>query len=160
MAEQKYLYHYTSRYHLEKIMESGYLKLTPSDLIKPVDLKIIRYEDGHYGAVSEISDHVKPVVWMTDSLDMAGHGLECPNNPDFKKKVKITIPMNSAYKWWVTWAEKNRMNKKWFKYYTRGKRYGSWYISEEPIMLDDIYMIEDIETGAIILDNRERLSVE
>ena len=37
---------------------------------------------------------------------------------------------------------------------------GSWYISEEPIMLDDIYMIEDIETGAIILDNRERLSVK
>ena len=64
MAEQKYLYHYTSRYHLKKIMESGYLKLTPSDLIKPVDLKIIRYEDGHCSAVSEISDHVKPVVWM------------------------------------------------------------------------------------------------
>ena len=160
MAEQKYLYHYTSRHHLEKIMEDGYLKLTPSNLIKPVDLKIVRYDDGTRGTVSAVSDYVKPVVWMTDSLDASGHGLGDEQHPKFKKSIRITIPMKKSYKWWLTWAEKNRMKKSWFKVFTSGKRYGSWYISEEPIMLDDIYMIEDIETGAIILDNRERLSVK
>lgn len=43
------LYHYTSRYQAEQIIEVGYLKLTPSNLIKPVDLKIIKLADGNYG---------------------------------------------------------------------------------------------------------------
>ncbi len=42
----KVLYHYTSRIQVELIMKKGYLKLTPSNLIKPTDLKFIRNEDG------------------------------------------------------------------------------------------------------------------
>ena len=44
----KNLYHYTSRYQAEQIIQSGYLKLTPSNLIKPVDLRLVRYEDGKF----------------------------------------------------------------------------------------------------------------
>lgn len=149
------LYHYTSRYQVEQIIESGYLKLTPSNLIKPVDLRRVKYEDGNYGMVSEISDHIKPVVWMTDSLDMSGHNLECPNNPNLKKGVRITVPMKESYKWWVTWAERNRMNKSWFKAFTHGTRYGTWYVSEEPITLADVLLIEDLVTGEILFDNRQ-----
>ena len=146
------LYHYTSRYQAEQIMESGYLKLTPSNLIKPVDLKKVRREDGIYDFVSEISDGVKPVVWLTDSLDASGHGLENLKNPDIKKRIRITVSMKESYKWWVTWAERNRMNKKWFKDFTSGKRYGTWYVSEEPIMLDDVLLIEDMVTGDVLWD--------
>lgn len=146
------LYHYTSRYQAEQIIESGYLKLTPSNLIKPVDLKKVRREDGIYDFVSEISDGVKPVVWLTDSLDASGHGLENLKNPDVKKRIRITVSMKESYKWWVTWAERNRMNKKWFKDFTRGKRYGTWYVSEEPIMLDDVLLIEDMVTGDVLWD--------
>lgn len=151
----KYLYHYTSKHNLEKILNTGYLKLTPSNLIKPTDMKIVKREDGSYDVVSEISDHVKPVVWLTDSLDMSGHGLECGNAPDVKKAIRITIPMKDNYKWWLTWAERNRMNKRWMKVFTNGKRYGTWYIAEEPIELKDIYMIEDVKTGEVLYKNEE-----
>lgn len=147
------LYHYTSRYQAEQIVDAGYLKLTPSNLIKPVDLRIVKQEDGKYGAISTISDPVKPVVWLTDSLDMSGHNLECPHDPNFKKRIRITIPMKDSYKWWVTWAEQNRMNKKWFKAFTRGKRYGTWYVSEEAILLENVLLIEDLVTGEILYDN-------
>lgn len=153
--ESKNLYHYTSRYQVEQIIEAGYLKLTPSNLIKPVDLKIVRNADGNYDAVSAISDPVKPVVWLTDSLDTSGHGLENSTAPDFKKRIRITIPMKDSYKWWVTWAERNRMNKSWFKAFTRGKRYGTWYVSEEPITLDDVLLIEDLLTGEVLFENHQ-----
>ena len=149
------LYHYTSRYQAEQIIESGYLKLTPSNLIKPVDLKKVRREDGIYDFVSEISDGVKPVVWLTDSLDASGHGLEILKNPDIKKRIRITVSMKESYKWWVTWAERNRMNKKWFKDFTYGKRYGTWYVSEEAILLDDVLLIEDLVTGDVLWDKRQ-----
>ncbi len=58
-------------------------------------------------------------------------------------------------KWWVAWAERNRMNKKWFKSITNGMRYGSWYVSEEIIKLEDVLLIEDLKTGEILLDNRQ-----
>lgn len=151
----KKLYHYTSRYQAEQIIKSGYLKLTPSNLIKPVDMKIVRNADGTRDVVSAISDPVKPVVWMTDSLDSSGHGLEYGNPTGFKQRVRITIPMQDSYKWWVTWAERNRMNKKWFRDFTRNHRYGTWYISEEPITLADVLLIEDLETGEVLYDNRQ-----
>lgn len=149
------LYHYTSRYQVEQIIESGYLKLTPSNLIKPVDLKIMKLTDGNYDAVSAISDPIKPVVWLTSSLDTSGHGIESPHDPNFKKRIRITIPTKDSYKWWITWAEENRMNKSWFKAFTRGKRYGTWYVSEEAIMLDDVLLIEDLVTGEVLYDNRQ-----
>ena len=97
-TDKKFLYHYTSRMQAEQIIKSGYLKLTPSNLIKPIDARIVKHEDGTFGVVSEISDPVKPVVWLTDSEDASRMGLECPNNPDFKKQVKIVVPMKDAYK--------------------------------------------------------------
>lgn len=146
----KVLYHYTSRIQAELIMKKGYLKLTPSNLIKPTDPKLIRDEDGVLSWVSEISDAVKPVVWLTDSKDPSVHGLD-----KLKEDVRITVPMKDSYKWWVTWAERNRMNKKWFRDLTKGLKYGSWYVSEEIISLEDVLLIEDLKTGEIILDNRQ-----
>ena len=149
-TDKKFLYHYTSRMQAEQIIKSGYLKLTPSNLIKPIDARIVKHEDGTFGVVSEISDPVKPVVWLTDSEDASRMGLECPNNPDFKKQVKIVVPMKDAYKWWVTWAERNHMNKKWFKAFSAGVNYRSWFVSEEIISLADVARIEDVKTGEVL----------
>lgn len=145
------LYHYTSRHQVEQIIEAGYLELTPSNLIKPTDLRMVRYEDGNYGTVSEISDPIKPVVWMTDSLD--GSEKFTKNNA-IKQRIRISIPMKDSYKFWVVWARKNRMNKQWFKDFTQNSHYGTWYISEEAIPLEDVLMIEDLTTGEVLLDNR------
>lgn len=35
MQHPEYLYHYTSFHHLPKILEAGFLKLTPSNLVEP-----------------------------------------------------------------------------------------------------------------------------
>ena len=150
MSYENNLYHYTSRLNIKLILETGYLKLTPSNLIKPTDLKFVKDEFGFFNAVSAISDPVKPVVWLTDSKDPSGHG-----NQKEKERIRITIPMKDSYKWWVTWAERNRMNKKWFRDLTKGQKYGSWYVSEEIIKLEDVLLIEDLETGEILLDNRQ-----
>ncbi|MEO1815520.1 MAG: hypothetical protein ABGU93_08030 [Acetobacterium sp.] len=147
---EKQLYHYTSRYQAEQIIEAGYLELTPSNLIKPTDLRTVRYEDGNYGTVSEISDPVKPVVWMTDSLDGSE---EYTKNPELKQRIRISIPMKESYKFWVVWAKKNRMNKQWFKDFTQNSRYGTWYISEDAIPLEDVLMIEDLTTGEVLWGN-------
>lgn len=153
----KNLYHYTSRLQAERIIKAGYLWLTPSDLIKPVDLTITKNEDGTWGTKSEISDRVKPVVWLTDSLNPNNIGLEGPDEFKVidKKRIRITVMPNEEYSWWVTWAQKNRMNKKWFKAYTRNNRYGTWYISEKEIYMKDVLLIEDMVTGEILLDNRK-----
>lgn len=149
-TENKVLFHYTSRCHAEQIIKAGYLKLTPSNLIKPTDARIVRNEDGTVDVVSELSDSVKPVVWLTDSEDASRLGLECPQNRDVKKQVRITVPMKDTYRWWLTWAERNRINKKWFKVFTAGCNYGSWYVSEEIIPLADIASIEDISIGEVL----------
>lgn len=146
LIEEK-LYHFTSRIHIEKILESGYLKLTPSYLIEPKDAKVIEVEKGWYKIVSEMSDGVKPVVWLTDSEIPEGLAIEVPEGAYDKNRIRITIPKKPEYKWWLTWAERNKMNKKWLKRFTNGLKYGSWYISEEPIKLDDISLIEDLHTG-------------
>ena len=154
----KYLYHYTSVMHIGKIMEDRQLKLTPSDLIEPKDIRIEINEYGFGVVKSDISDPVKPVVWMTDSLETSGMGLD--GSILDKKRIRRTIPMKDSYQWWLTWAEKNRMNKRWFKAFTKGMRYGSWYISEKPITFDDIKIIEDLATGEIIYENKNMSSEE
>jgi hypothetical protein len=37
--------------------------------------------------------------------------------------------------------------------------YGSWYISEEPIYMEDIVLIENMRTGEILFDNRQSKKV-
>lgn len=108
---RKELYHYTSKKQIELIMKTGYLKLTPSNLIKPIDIKLVKEEDGIYTYASALSDPVKPVVWLTDSKDASCMGIDCPDGARRKKRIRITVPMKDTYKWWVTWAKRYRMNK-------------------------------------------------
>lgn len=147
----EYLYHFTSILHLDEILKDGFLKLTPSNLIKPTDLKKEKVLDADgqvfYNIVSEKSDPIKPVVWLTDksSVDIAKKmGLH-----DAKTEVRLKLPMKDDYQWWVTWADQNKMNKSWRKTFTTGCDYGSWYVCEHEIKLTDVKTIENIITGEI-----------
>lgn len=146
----KYLYHFTSEYHIKKILECGYLKLTPSYLIEPKDAKVVEVEPGCYRVISEMSDNIKPVVWLTDNEMPEGLAIEVPDGALDKKTIQITIPHKNQYVWWLTWAERNKMNKKWLKRFTEGLHYGSWYISEEIIPVEEFFMVKNIKTGEII----------
>lgn len=144
----EFLYHYTSKQHLQQIIESGYLKLTPSNLIEPTDLKIITDKNGDKIAVSELSDPVKPVVWLTESTSPERMGID--NTKFDKKQIRITIPKKSTYKLWFTWAQRNKIKKSWYNRLIKDCNYTSWYISEDIIKLEDIAKIEDLKTGDII----------
>lgn len=63
--ENNVLYHFTSVYHAIAIVDSGYLKLTESNLVSP---------DGTWQTELK-SKNYKPVVWLTDSKVPEGLGL-------------------------------------------------------------------------------------
>ena len=39
---------------------------------------------------------------------------------------------------------------KWFKAFSAGVNYGSWFVSEEIISLADVARIEDVKTGEVL----------
>lgn len=152
----EYVYHYTSLNNMKEILESGALKLTPSNLLEPKDMHPGINQFGHQDMISE-TDSYKPVVWLTDSDSPERHGIEPPQSlpPELdKKRVRFVLEKKPDYLWWHTWSDKNRINKKYKKRLTLGMAYGSWYICEHEIPLSDILYIEDLQTGEIFLDNR------
>ena len=70
------------------ILETGYLKLTESNL---------RIETVGY----------KPVVWLTDSDNPSDHSLEF--SAVDKTEVKVTVKWNKFFKRWMIWSKKNKI---------------------------------------------------
>lgn len=118
------LYHYTSTYHLQKILESGYLKLTESNL---------RFKEEMY----------KPCVWLTNSASPEGHGLE--GSILNKKAVRIVINMSTKHKKWKKWSRKNNINDQWADILEKNRNANSWYICESTIPVEDFVRIENVE---------------
>ena len=52
----EYLYHFTSPNHLPEILNAGYLKLTPSNLIEPKDVTFGK--DPETGNVTKANFHI------------------------------------------------------------------------------------------------------
>lgn len=57
------LFHYTNPYHLDEILASGKLKLTCSNLVRPVNGRM-----ENHNFLSD-TDGYRPVVWLTDSIE-------------------------------------------------------------------------------------------
>lgn len=159
MQHPKYLYHYTSVLNLPYIMESRYLKLTPSNLVKPKRYWKEPHPSGTgYNIVGD-TDNIKPVVWMTEEDNVqkeeAFH-IGYRQSPDDRTEIKFVIPYKEKYKWWVDWKDRNRMDKKGFQsFVSHGEKYGSWWISEEMIPFEDILMIVNNHTGEVIWKNED-----
>jgi len=151
MGEIEFLYHYTSMMHWEQIQKSGYLKLTPSNLLKPQNPKIIVQEDGIRNVVDE-TDSYKPVVWLTHDELAQNHAMS-----KWKEEIQIAIRYDkSKHHWWIDWKDKNRMNKNWFKKLTcHGEKYGSWYVCEEIIPLSEVVFVKNLKTNEIIYKQGE-----
>ena len=128
------LYHYTSLYHLRQILDTGYIKLTASNLLQPVAPRLVN------GVFVDETDNYKPVVWLTDTLDFGtakANGLV----GGMFDKTEVAIVIENAtlkdFKYWVRWAKDNRMDKAWFKALTSDTpNFRSWYITEKPIPVD------------------------
>lgn len=137
MIKQDVLYHYTCVEHLSKILESKHLKLTQSNLKPPKDMSFMEM----FGTGD------KPVVWLTDSDSIEGHGLE--GSVYDKTAVKITVLKKPHMKYWRTWSKQNHINKEWAKQLVKGRRDSTWFVSEEIIPLTDIIKIENRLDGTI-----------
>lgn len=142
---------------MRQILESGALKLTPSNLLEPKDMHIGVDQFGHKAMVSE-TDSYKPVVWLTNSDSPDRNGIDSSvGMPDeyVKKRVRFVLEKKPHYEWWHTWSDKNRMKKSYKKRLILNMNYASWYISETEIPLSDVLYVEDLVTGEIYLDNRK-----
>lgn len=87
MEHPDYLYHYTTLDYISKILDDGFLMLTPSNLVKPSHCWM-EIKNGVKTIVGN-KDDVKPVVWLTkegtldasSETDRRAIGLNaCPNS--------------------------------------------------------------------------------
>ena len=148
---EKLLYHYTAVLRWNQIKESGYLKLTPSNLLKPKNPHYIKQEDGTLCYADE-TDSYKPVVWLTSSESPQNHSIGF-----MKEAIQIAIPYDEEkHQWWVTWKDKNRMDKSWCKkLISNGQNYSSWYVCEEIIPMEKFAYVKNLLTGEIIYKNEQ-----
>ena len=141
MQHPEYLYHYTTLDFVPKILEDGFLMLTPSNLVKPTRYWKERRDDGNYDIVSDSDDRGKIAIGM------AAGGVRAVN----KMTAKFVIPWNDKYQWWLDWQKKNRMKKSQYRIFTsHGEHYGSWYVCEEQIPMSDVEEIVNNLTGEVI----------
>lgn len=139
------LYHYTNYVRYFKIMRSGVIMRSPSCLYDGNLTFVYNRVTGEYTMSDLEHDHIKPVVWLTNSKSPNGHGI-----PNEKAQLRITVKPNDSVEWWMKWQRGNHMKKNWFKQFTKGKDYYSWYVSETDIPVSDILIVEDIVTGEVI----------
>lgn len=135
------LFHYTNLAHLPEIFASGKLKLTNSNLVRPVNGRI---ENNSF--VSD-SDNYRPVVWLTDSISPLGHGIDQPGIMEERDKTRIRIEVAVTpelhIRKWMDWADENSMDPEWRAALTNRKAYKTWYVTEEEIPLSAVVEIYD-----------------
>ena len=121
ISDNNVVYHYTDRYRLLKILNAGYLKLSESNLQKPINMADARPKPD--------SELYKPVVWMTRSNTPQGNGLELFGTNQ-KHEIRITLRKRDHYEPWVLWSRNNRINKSWAKRLESVGNPYNWYISD------------------------------
>lgn len=132
MDKAKVLYHYTAKYHLPSILNSGHLKLTESNLRFDVEM-------------------YKPVVWLTNQKEPETFGLGLSGSIVDKTEIRIHVKKKPTptIKTWEQYSAKNKMNPEWKKAFIEGRKPETWFISTKEIPLKDILLIENRYTGEI-----------
>lgn len=128
------LYHYTSLDHLQQILSDKKLKLTQSNLLRPVNPRI------ENGTIVSDTDYYKPVVWFSSVLNF-DKAKDCGLSGSFQDKTEAVIVIKSSkqpfYKW-SEWAKKNGIEKQWFNDLKKtAPLWNSFYITELPVKIDN-----------------------
>lgn len=132
------LYHYTSIEHLEQILDDGKIRLSPSNLLRPINPHIV------HGELVDETDKYKPVVWFTSVLDfdkareagLAGSAVD-------KTEVAIVIEptpleMRCMFHKWDKWAMANYIEGAWFRALKKvAPQWQSFYVTEHPVMISN-----------------------
>ena len=133
-------FHYTSLFHLEKILADKRLDLTCSNLKYPENMRV---ENGN--VVSD-TDYFKPCVWFLDILDFDAAKTNGLEGSLFDKTECAIVVRDTPYrkiKSWEAFKSENfaylkRKDIEWIsKLESCSTAVDSWYISEEPIVIDE-----------------------
>lgn len=124
----KNLYHYTSTYHLAKILSSGFLKLTQGIL-----------ED--------------EAVWLTTSSKPEGNGLE--GSVVDKSEIRFILKDVAALKWKdykkkVIKGNNKLLKQQWAGALEVNQKPHTWWLSSNVITLDKVQAVENIKTGKLV----------
>ena len=138
------LYHYTDLWHLRQILEDGYLKLTPSNLLQPKNVQYVADEHGRVSVIGDTDDY-KPVVWATSILDfdraLQDTGLDIEDKANVrsvdKSEAAIVITNTKKFRNYEAWAKRHKIDRRWFEALTRGRDYKNWYVCEERVPIDE-----------------------
>ena len=126
------LYHYTSLYSLQKILKDGVLKTTCSNLLKPIKP---HFKDG---ALVDITDSYKPVIWFTTVSDFQkakGCGIIGGAYDKTEVAIAVEITAQKFYKW-TEWAKRNNIEKTWFEALKQtAPLWNTFYVTEKPIII-------------------------
>lgn len=143
------LYHFTSLFHLNRILTSKWITTTESNL-----------------TFSQSVSH--RVVWMTDLSTPNNHGLLFQDAmPDELNKTfyRISIRWNNHFCPWDKWSEEKgiKPETKQAIIETAGAydTYKSWYVSERNIPINDWVTVEDVRTGKVLFrwENKKFIKV-
>ena len=136
------LYHYTSREHLKKILEDGYIKTTSSNLLEPKAPCLTFRDDGTAVFADPATDNYKPVVWLTDLLDFetaTKHGL---SEAKTEAAIELEITCLTPVEKWTSWAERNGIDKAWYAALKKAAPlWRTFYVCEQAIPIDANTMI-------------------
>lgn len=125
MSKPYKLYHYTSRYHLEKILSDRKLILTQSNLLEP---KHPHFENG---VIVDETDSYKPCLWATDRPYFDAEKKVLSGAKYDKTEVQTILLDTTSFVYWDDWAKENGMNLSWRKRFIKGTNYSHWWISEQ-----------------------------
>lgn len=147
-SHPKVLYHYTSQFHLNRILQSKRITLTESNL----------------GFAMQGNPCV---VWMTDMPTPDNHGLLFQDNmPDDINKTfyRISIRWKNHFRLWDKWSEEKGIDPETKRVLieSAGARetYMSWYVSESNVPVNDWLTIEDVRIGKVLFKREGRVLVK
>lgn len=126
------LYHYTSLEALDKIIEDGEIKLTASNLLRPINPRIVN------GVCVDETDSYKPVVWFSSLLDFGKahlNGLTGSSIDKTQAAIQIETGILMFHKW-DEWAKRNHIENEWFNSLkATAPLWQTFYISESPVKI-------------------------
>lgn len=137
-SNPKVLYHYTCLFHINRILDCRYLKLTESNF-----------------SLREAG--LNPVVWMTEMPTPDNQGLLFDQNmPDEINKTfyRISIQWKKHFRQWDEWSEEKGIDPKFklalIESAGAQETYKSWYVSENTVPINNWITIEDVRTGKVL----------
>ena len=132
------LYHYTSLEQYVKIADSGYIDLSPSNLLPPdrASAQIRQYPDGSGFYFWDKNQDYKNVVWLTSMEDPDPEALGLTPR---KCAIRLAVDYNPfTYIPWKKFADLNRMDKKWRRAFEDGRSPNTWYVRSSRLPFDEI----------------------